>query len=141
MFVAGWGMGAVLADLNGDVVVVEKTGDLCAAKSNNVNVSFCTNHFTDPVMRITEKIAHEGLEENSIARYSTLSILFEERNWPHTLEGIKSALAYHGDAGFICQHGDANLYSNYSCIAIVRDKKILLGDGYPCHNNYSEYHL
>ena len=141
MYVAGWGMGIVLADLTGNVVVVEKTGDLCAVESNGGRASFCTNHFTDSVMQVTEKIAHEGLEDNSKARYNTLNILFEERDWPQTLEGVKNALAYHGDAGFICQHGDANLHSNYSCIALVRDKKIFLGDGYPCQNNYSEYHL
>ena len=141
MYVAGWGMGLVLVDASGDVAVVEKTGDLCAVRYGGTNALFCTNHFTDSIMRDTEQIAHEGLTENSGARYQTLKVLFEDRDWPHTLEGVKGALAYHGDAGFVCQHGDANMHSNYSCIAIVQEKKILLGDGYPCQNNHTQHLL
>jgi hypothetical protein len=141
VYVAGWGMGLVLADAGGHIAVVEKTGDLCAVNSAELDVSFCTNHFVDPMMEVTLPIAHAGLEENSKARYQTLKTLFEDRAWPHTLKGIKEALAYHGDAGFVCQHGDANMYSNYSCIAIVQEKKVLLGDGYPCQHNYREYQL
>jgi predicted choloylglycine hydrolase len=141
MYVAGWGMGLVLVDANGDVAVVEKTGDLCAVHCGGTNALFCTNHFTDSTMRDTRQIAHEGLRENSKARYQTLKVLFEDRDWPHTLASVKGALAYHGDAGFVCQHGGANLHSNYSCIAIVQEKKILLGDGYPCQNNYTQHLL
>jgi predicted choloylglycine hydrolase len=148
MYVAGWGMGLVLADAHGHGAVVEKTGDLCAVlipaleyNSAGTGALFCTNHFTDPSMRDTKPVAHEGLEENSKVRYEALKTLFEKQNWPHSLEGVKNALAYHGDAGFVCQHGDANLHSNYSCIAVVREKKILLGDGYPCQTNYKPYVL
>jgi predicted choloylglycine hydrolase len=141
MYVAGWGMGLVLVDAVGSVATMEKTGDLCAVSSGEAGALFCTNHFVDPVMKDTRPVAHTGLEENSKARYETLQVLFEQKDWPHTLEGVKSALGYHGDAGFVCQHGNANLHSNYSCIALVREKKMLVGDGYPCQRNYTEYLL
>lgn len=141
MRVAGWGMGAVLVDLEGSLAVIEKTYDLCAASLGQDGVGYCTNHFLDPVMKGTVSIAHEGLEENSNVRYRTLTKLFMENDWSRTLEGMKETLAYHGEAGFVCQHGDAGLHTNYSCIAIPRARKILLGDGYPCLNNYSEYCL
>jgi predicted choloylglycine hydrolase len=141
MYVAGWGMGIILADLTGKVLAIEKTGDLCAISAVGPDPTFCTNHFVDPQMAVTKPIAHEGLEENSKTRYQTLQSLFHEGNWPQSLEGMKDALGYHSETGFVCQHGDSNAYSNYSCIAIVREKKILLGNGYPCLKNYSEYSL
>jgi Acyl-coenzyme A:6-aminopenicillanic acid acyl-transferase len=141
MYVAGWGMGIVLADLAGHIVALEKTGDLCAVSADGPNPIFCTNHFVHPLMEVSKPIAHEGLEENSKSRYKTLGLLLQGETWPKSLEGMKGALGYHGEAGFVCQHGNVNLYSNYSCIAIMKDRKILLGDGYPCQSNYSEYYL
>lgn len=141
MRVAGWGMGAVLADLERNVTVIEKTYDLLAVSPAQADVGFCTNHFLDPIMKDAVPTEHRGLEENSKARYQTLTALFTEYNWPHTLDGMKRALAYHGEAGFVCQHGDADLHSNYSCIAIPQLRKILVGDGYPCLNNYREYYF
>lgn len=141
MRVAGWGMGAVLADLGGQIIVIEKTYDRLAVRPAQAGVGFCTNHFLDPIMSDTVPIAHPGLEANSKTRHRTLTTLFTQRNWPHTLQGMKAALAYHGQDGFVCQHGDAELHSNYSCIAILEERKILVGDGYPCRGNYKEYHL
>ena len=142
MRVAGWGMGAVLADTEGNVAVIEKTYDLLATEPVQAEVGFCTNHFLDPVMMsATVPTDHEGLEENSKARYETLTTLFTEHNWPHTLDGVKRALAYHGEAGFVCQHGDAGLHSNYSCVALPRTQKVLLSEGNPCLNSYNEYCL
>ena len=139
--VAGWGMGAVIADLEGNVSVVEKTYNLLAARPAQAGVGFCTNHFVDPVMKDTVPTEHKGLEENSRGRYQTLTTLFTEHDWPHTLDGVKRALGYHGGAGYVCQHGDVGLHTNYSCIAIPRLRKILLGVGYPCLNHYSEFCL
>lgn len=141
MRVAGWGMGAVLADADGRIVVIEKTYDLMAESPIWQGVGFCTNHFLDPIMKDTIPTEHLGLDENSRRRYQTLTSLFKEKSWPHTQQGMKNILAYHGEAGFVCQHGDANMHTNYSCIACPRQKMILLGDGYPCLNRFQEYRL
>ena len=141
IFSAGWGMGLVIADENNRIAVVEKTGDLIAVNRCASNVCFCTNHFEDHSMGAAIPIPHPGLEENSRVRLQTLSQLFYRDSWPITLEGIKKVLGYHGESGFVCQHGNANLYSNYSCIAISKERKILLGDGFPCEQNYTAYHL
>ncbi len=141
MYVAGWGMGMVFADLDGNIAAVEKTGDLCAVTGTGPSPVFCTNHFTHPQMAATLPIAHVGLEENSKTRFHTLERLFQDGGWPRSLEGMKGALGYHDEAGFVCQHGDVNLFSNYSCIAILKERKILLGGGYPCLKNYQEYIL
>ncbi len=123
-YVAGWGMGMVACDAFSEVAVVEKTGDRCEINPAGKGVSFCTNHFVGLNMLDTKSIAHEGLEGNSNTRYRTLGTLFQKEIYPHTLDGVKGMLGYHGAAGFVCQHGDANIYSNYSCIAIVKEKKI-----------------
>ena len=141
MLVSGWGMGAVLVDLDGQIVVIEKTYDLMAESPIWQGVGFCTNHFVDPIMKTTIPTEHLGLDENSRRRYQTLTSLFKEKSWPHTQQGMKNILAYHGEAGFVCQHGDANMYTNYSCIAFPRQKMILLGDDYPCLNRFQEYRL
>jgi hypothetical protein len=104
-------------------------------------VAFCTNHFVEAAMAGTVPPAHAGLIPNSEARYRTLTTLFTQREWPHTLDGMKQALGYHGEAGFVCQHGDAGLHSNYSCLAIPRLRQIWIGDGYPCEGRYTVYQL
>lgn len=141
IFVAGWGMGLVLADAAGHLAVVEKTGGLCRVVMEDTDIAFCTNHFIAPEMTITNPISHDGLETNSKARYETLQTLYLYQAWPRTLAGLKEALGYHGEYGFVCQHGDADLFSNYSCIAIAKERHILLGDGYPCKMNYRDYLL
>jgi predicted choloylglycine hydrolase len=141
IYSAGWGMGLVIADEDGRIAIVEKSGALMAVDQGNAGVGFCTNHFEADSMQAARPIPHPGLNENSRARLQTLRNLFHRDAWPVTLTGIKEALGYHGEYGFVCQHGDANLYSNYSCIAIPKERKILLGDGFPCSQNYTEYCL
>ena len=141
MYVAGRGMGIVLADFTGKVLAVEKAGNLYAISAVGPNPTFCTNHFVTPNMAATKPIALPGYEENTKTRYHTLELLLRGESWVQSLEGMKRALGYHGEAGFVCQHGDINIYTNYSCIAVLRERKILLGDGYPCLNNYYEYRL
>lgn len=141
MTVAGWGMGMVLADARGNVVAVEKSYASQAVRPAADGVAFCTNHFVEPAMSDTVPIAHEGLVPNSEARYRTLTKLFAERAWPHTPDGLQKALGYHGEEGFVCQHGDAGLHTNYSCIAIPRLRQIWLGDGYPCEGRYTVHQL
>jgi isopenicillin-N N-acyltransferase-like protein len=141
MDVAGWGMGAVIADTAGNLVTIEKSYDHHAVMPAQDGVSFCTNHFVHPAMQGMLPIAHEGIAANSVARYGTLTTLFRQLSWPRTGQGLKSALAYHGEAGFVCQHGDAGLYSNYYCIAFPRTRQLWLGDGNPCQGQYTIYHL
>lgn len=132
MRVAGWGFGGVLADREGHLTVVEKSYDLFVARTAVSNVAFCCNHFVDPAFDVALPIPHEGLEENSKARHRTLQTLFGGRDWPRTAEGVRHALAYHGEAGFVCQHGDAGLHTNYSAVAYPRRRCVQVGDGYPC---------
>ena len=141
IYSAGWGMGLIIVDADGQTAVVEKSGSLTSVRRDEAKVCFCTNHFEDPSMQAARPIPHPGLEENSRLRLQTLSQLFYKDSWPATLDSIEAALAYHGDLGFVCQHGDAGLYSNYSCIAVPKEMKILLGDGFPCLHNYTEYQL
>jgi hypothetical protein len=125
-------MGLVLADTRGDVAAMEKTYDRQGVRPAAEGMTFCTNHFVEPEMAGTVPPAHEGLIPNSETRYNTLKTLFAQGVWPHTLDVVKRALAYHGDAG---------LHSNYSCIAVPRLRQLWLGDGYPCEDRYTIYQL
>lgn len=141
MDVAGWGMGLMLADWHGTLAGLEKTYDRDAVITPEAEVAFCTNHFTQPAMQGTVSIAHAGLEENSRARHLTLARVLLQGTWPHSLSGMQAALGYHGPAGFVCQHGEAGLHSNYSCIAAPRRRELWLGEGYPCQGNYTRHQL
>jgi predicted choloylglycine hydrolase len=141
MKVAGWGMCAVLADRTGSVTAVEKTSTALAVVPPHDGVVYCTNHFVAPTMQGMLPILHDGLKLNSEQRYLTLSKIFSEGNCPHSFQGIRSALAYHGKDGFVCQHGGAGLQTNYSFIASARNHKIWLGDGHPCQGEYTEFSL
>ncbi len=141
MRTAGWGYGAVLADSRGNLSVVEKAYDWCACRPIEAGAGWRTNHFVEPGMERCLPIPHPGLEQNSRQRYTTVETLVTGRDWQSTVDNVQNLLGYHGPAGFVCQHGDSDLFTNYSCIAIARDRKILLGDGYPCEKNYTTYRL
>lgn len=138
--VAGWGFSAVLGDTSG-AVVVEKTYKQHAVVPAHEGVVFSTNHFVDRTMQGMLPIDHDGIVPNSEARYRTLATLFTKRAWPQTLDGLKSALGYHGADGFVCQHGEIGYHTHFSCVAIPRSLEILLSDGSPCLGKFQSYRL
>lgn len=138
--IAGWGMGAVLVDANGALAIVEKSYTKQAASKVHDGWAFCTNHFVAPSMQGIPPY-QEAIVENSETRYRTLTRLLNLVEWPRTLEGLKSALAYHGDDGFVHQQGQQGIYTNYTCIAVPRARKIWLWDGDPCLNKFQVYRL
>jgi len=140
MTVAGWGMGAVLVDANGALATVEKSYTKQAVSKVCEGWACCTNHFVAPSMRGIPPY-REGIVENSETRYRTLTRLLTLREWPRTLEGLKSALAYYGDDGFVFQQGQQDVYTNYSCVAVPKTLEVWLWDGDPRLNKLQVFHL
>ena len=141
MTVAGWGMGAVLVDTNGALDIVEKSYTEQVASTVHDGWAFCTNHFVAPSMRGIPPY-REDTVESSETRYRTLSRLLTSKGWPRTFEGLKTALAYDGDDGYVRQQGQqGGSYTNYSCIAVPRALEVWLWDEDYRLNKLQVFHL
>ena len=95
------------------------------------------NHFIEPEM-IARQNARAELLANSWARWARL----EERtkSVPHTVDGMKSILAYHADWGAICQHGrgPSGMHTSASYVIIPKERQIHFAYGKPCETEWVE---
>ena len=95
------------------------------------------NHFIESEMITRQNVSAEILA-NSWARWVRL----EERtkSVPHTVDGMKSILAYHADWGSICQHGKGpkRMHSSASYVMIPKERKIHFTYGKPCETEWVE---
>jgi len=121
---------AVLADEKRLVGLEVGVGGLAVIEPSKA-ACWGVNHFTQPDMPARQKLAAQ-LMANSWARWARLEELANSTD--HTVEGVKSILAYHAEWGSICQHGKgpSGMHTSASYVMIPTQRRIEFAYGKPC---------
>jgi len=156
---AGKGLNISLADKQGDVAIVEKSGTKSAVRrprisplrdtdqvvpGSVVDGVYCANHFLDLGMQGMLPLTLPGirnLRENSEKRLANVACFFEETSSP-TVVDIVSLLTTDVGEGGLCQQTYPELTTHYVYLVRPSGREILLGRGVPCRDiTFSTYRL
>lgn len=130
-----------LLDKSGNAAVVERSPTEMYVRSSSDGPIFCTNHCATPSMRKLELSRGPIGDKNSDQRYKSLEQLTSQPNFKMTLNSLKEIIQYHKVPGGICQHGDLEMYTKRSFLAILNENKFLVSNGPGCANKYHEFIL
>jgi acyl-CoA:6-aminopenicillanic acid acyl transferase len=127
-------------------VCVDRDGAMCAPEvpcpliqirqAESANAMYCVNCYQLPHLRDADQRSPDG-KANAIRRAERL----EREIWrdiPLNLSRMRGLLKSHESSAPICRHDDNDSHTEYSMIAIPRQGKLLVADGYPCETEYHE---
>jgi isopenicillin-N N-acyltransferase-like protein len=129
----------VIADGSGEVYSMEGSATDIEAIYIDRDVMAHANHYTVPSMRRFE--LDRGSIANSVIRHNRAEYLLKENYGKLSPDLFKTLLADH--AGYptsICKHGMQS-YTVFSIIVQPAKLSALIGRGYACQTEYTEYTL
>ena len=95
----------------------------------------CVNCYQLPFLEGLDRRTPDGLA-NAHARRAYLERAVTEGD--RSTEHMREILRHHGDAA-ICRHGGRDRsHTEYSVIAVTRERRLLVADGNPCESEYAE---
>jgi len=130
-----------LVDKSGNAAIVERSPTEMYVRYSDNDPIFCTNHCATPSMRKLELSRGPIGDKNSDERYKSLEQLTSQPDFKATLNNLKKIIQYHKVPGGICQHGDMEMYTKRSFLAILNENKFLVSNGPGCANKYHEFIL
>ena len=135
----GKGFNVVVVDRAGTTVVVEAAVPVLARRAEGAPFVFSTNHFITPELREADRRTPSG-KEISTYRFGYLRWL-EESQPPTCLADIQRVLTSH-EPWAPCRHAGPHVsVTLWSMIVLPRDGRLLVADGPPCTNAYTEFAL
>ena len=134
----------ILADAQGDVVVVESGYKQYGSVSPVENIVAATNHFVSPELcgQYLEDYARASGSE-SRARLQVVKTVLKERRGALDVETAQQLMAQHKNGSVaICRHDTSDDTSTISnAIFLPTERKLLFCNGRPCEGEYAPYVL
>jgi len=125
----------LLADREGNLVVVEACPEKIQVRKTESNFIACTNHFVHEEMVEMENRTERP--SDSLQRYETICQALEGCNGRVDIEGAQKILSSH--VGGVCSHrDDIQLGTIWSLVAGLKQLRIFLAEGHPCRAKYRE---
>lgn len=130
----GKGFNVVVADADGRNAVIEAAVPELMVRDQDKPFVYTTNHFLSDVFNAVDTRSPEG-KEISTLRLGYLKKI-EETNPPAELEQLKNILSSH-DSWAPCRHGGVqHSFTEWSLIADISNRQIMLAGGAPCRHSY-----
>jgi len=127
------GINLTLADINGNVVLIEKSHSRQSLRYPENGFLVATNIFVSENMRPHFKKETFPIVKDSVLRADRVNELFEKNKGKINCEVIKTILSDHVNGNnAICNHQATT--SSY--IYLPEDKKIMIAEGRPCEKDY-----
>jgi predicted choloylglycine hydrolase len=125
----------LLADKEGDMVVVEACAEKVRIRKPEDNFIVCTNHFIyDEMLDVEDR---KERPPDSELRYRTIRKALEENLGKIDIKTAQRILSDHN--GNVCSHIDEiQLGTLWSLVAGLKQLKIYLAEGHPCRVKYRE---
>lgn len=133
-----WGFCLILADVSGDLALIEMVPSAQACCRPTDDYLIHTNHCVLPetagralnsTIGAAYRVEVEELRRNSEARYETLKRIVPPA--PRTLQGMEELLRYSNGPGSISQSGRAGMHTVYAMIIAPQQGKLWGAEGYP----------
>jgi isopenicillin-N N-acyltransferase like protein len=135
----GKGYSFVCVDRNGDMCAPEVPCPLIQVRKNEAaaaNAMYCVNCYLLPHLRDADQRSPGG-KDNALKRAERL----EREIWrdvPMDMVRMRNLLKSHESSAPLCRHDDNGSHTEYSMIAVPRQGKLYVTDGYPCETEYHE---
>lgn len=133
----------VLADAQGNLVVLESGYWRCGAILPVEHTVVATNHFMSGELRDDYVESSSGAYAESQARYQTVQAALKENRGAMDVGRAKTLMAKHaGATAAICRHDSIDDTSTISnAIFLPAERKLLFCHGRPCEGTYQAYSL
>ena len=133
----GKGFNIVAVDPSGETAVIEAAVPLIAWRDLGAPFVYATNHYLTDALK-----DHDGRDADG-KRVSVCRVGYLEwvaaTNPPRSAEDVRAILRSH-EPWAPCRHGGPHLsQTEWSIVALPRDRKLLFADGHPCETAYREF--
>ena len=133
----GKGFNIVAVDRAGETAVIEAAVPLIAWRDLGAPFVYATNHYMTPALKDHDGRSPEG------KRISTYRVGYLEwvaaTNRPSSADDIRGILSSH-EPWAPCRHGGPHLSeTEWSLVALPRERKLLFADGHPCETGYRAF--
>lgn len=133
----GKGFNIVVADISGDICVIEAAVPLTSYRGRGHEFIYATNHFITPPLADAD-MRKPGKKIISIYRLGYLDWV-SAVSPPKTRNDIAEILRSH-QPWAPCRHGEPHeSYTLWSIIGLPRERKLLVASGNPCENEYRDF--
>lgn len=128
-----YGFSLMLGDTNGDIALVEKTGNgMSIINPSDDGFLIHTNHILDSNLAERNPKQNELILINGINRYNNAKAL--TNTIPKTKAGMEEFLNNRNSNGAIRQQGEDGLFTDYGVLFLPAEKKFSYYSGYPNYN-------
>jgi len=136
-----WGVSITLADIGGDLALVEVVPGTQAIRHPNEDYLIHTNHCISVNKRLDPRALatarYSSLPHNSQARYRTLQKIVPLSS--RTLASMKALLRDRSVPGAISQNGEHSMHTFYAFIVAPQQGRIWGAEGYPPNVSFVQY--